>query len=315
MKTNKNNSADFANEQFAIVKINPHMAKMYLRNVSPEARKQYPKIVSKYAADMRNNCWKTNYDPIVFDEEGKLYRGVQRLAALAESGHTHKFLVIRNCQKGLAHYDMGRYCSSAVNISHAYYEQLAWVNSMTTAMLNFVHGVFPDAVYKDNDRYASYITKYEEHIRHIETMLIGSECGLNRAFIRAAITLALISGADETLVDEMCRVLKDADYKAEKRVADKNFHELRNYILAREGSLVNTPAVLKGLFMTIANVLKATEENKSVGMLNDKWENKEFPYNVYAVKEDGATRCVYKPLDATKKTTTKKETKKTNKKA
>lgn len=304
MKNNTtNHEINFANIQYESMEVNPGMARYWLANRSPEARKTYEKVVKKYAADMKCGCWKFDCDPIVFGSDGKLYRGVQRIAAIVESGTSQKFMIVHNCPTGMSHSDMGVRRSAAVNISHAYYNDLAWVNSMTTATMNFVHAVFPDAVYRDNDEYASYIRTCQDDIQHVEAMLRGSESGLNRAFVRAAITLALVSGADKDLVDEMCRVLKDGAYNSSKRVANKNFHELRNYIKAREVSMDNTHKLRVGLFMAVANVLKATEKKKAVGMLDESWENMDFPYNVFTDKGE----CVYQPIKiATKKLKTKK---------
>lgn len=74
--------------------VNPGIAEKWLKT-SLGNRKE--RDVEKYAEDMRSENWhSSNPQPIIFDKDGRLRDGHNRLKAVISSGKTVNFLIVRN---------------------------------------------------------------------------------------------------------------------------------------------------------------------------------------------------------------------------
>jgi len=81
--------------------ITPERAAVYLKT-APNAIED-KKAIAKYAQDMRNGAWILNGQPIIFDQDGKLLDGVQRLNACIEANVPFNTMVARNVRADTLH--------------------------------------------------------------------------------------------------------------------------------------------------------------------------------------------------------------------
>jgi hypothetical protein len=79
---------------YALEKITPRVAERYLTH-NTKNRKATNDVTRLYAAIMKRGEWKYNGDPIRFDVDGFMLDGQHRLMAIAQSGVTQDYLVIR----------------------------------------------------------------------------------------------------------------------------------------------------------------------------------------------------------------------------
>lgn len=77
-----------------VEQVHPGLAAKYLET-STGNRPIRPRLVSKYARDMAGGGWRMTHAGIAFDENGALFDGHHRLAAVIESGATIPMLVFR----------------------------------------------------------------------------------------------------------------------------------------------------------------------------------------------------------------------------
>lgn len=87
--------------EFSTEDITPDVAETMLRT----ARTPYADetAITTYALSMSNDAWMENGQTIVFDEDGRLVDGVQRLNAVIRSGKTIRSLVARNVRGDTLH--------------------------------------------------------------------------------------------------------------------------------------------------------------------------------------------------------------------
>ena len=87
---------------FALETVTPEQAKQYLAT-SESLRKQDERIVGSYAATMKAGAWVVNGQPIIFDTEGRLIDGMQRLSACVQSKVPLTTLVARGVHGDTLH--------------------------------------------------------------------------------------------------------------------------------------------------------------------------------------------------------------------
>jgi hypothetical protein len=85
-------------QNVAVERISPALAKTFLANMGPQ-RQPRPAKIAQYADDMRRGKWVFNGSSIVFDRQGKLRDGQNRMLALIKANVTLPFLVIRNASE------------------------------------------------------------------------------------------------------------------------------------------------------------------------------------------------------------------------
>jgi hypothetical protein len=95
--------ADHSGIAFSVEEITPDVAGRILEGRLRPGAAEDPKAVATYAEIMRAGGWIMNGQPIVFDTEGHLVDGVQRLAAVVRSGVTITSLVARNVRADTLH--------------------------------------------------------------------------------------------------------------------------------------------------------------------------------------------------------------------
>jgi hypothetical protein len=90
--------------QFSTETVTPDMARKFLAAANPSnLRQRDEKAVAVYAAAMRTGAWVMNGQPIIFDNEGYLIDGVQRLNASIEADLPFKTFVARNVRADTLH--------------------------------------------------------------------------------------------------------------------------------------------------------------------------------------------------------------------
>lgn len=88
---------------FSVEEITPEIAERILAGKVRAGMVEDPKAVATYAEIMRAGGWIMNGQPIIFDTEGHLVDGVQRLSAVVKSGVTITTLVARNVRSDTLH--------------------------------------------------------------------------------------------------------------------------------------------------------------------------------------------------------------------
>ena len=89
---------------FVTETITPDVARRYLATASPETLAQKDdKAVNIYAQSMRNDGWVINGQPIIFDRDGHLLDGVQRLNAVLLTDTSFRTFVARNVRADTLH--------------------------------------------------------------------------------------------------------------------------------------------------------------------------------------------------------------------
>lgn len=82
-------------ERLAQIEIDQELASAVLKHLNTEnPRKPRRAFSDRYASDMKEDRWKTNYDPLVFGESFLLYNGQHRLTAIAKGAPSQKFIVV-----------------------------------------------------------------------------------------------------------------------------------------------------------------------------------------------------------------------------
>jgi hypothetical protein len=87
---------------FTLETISPAQARKYLASADPH-RKPDARIVGTYAATMKAGAWVVNGQPIIFDTDGRLIDGMQRLSACVEAGVPFATLVARGVHGDTLH--------------------------------------------------------------------------------------------------------------------------------------------------------------------------------------------------------------------
>lgn len=87
---------------FTIETISPAEARKYLAHAE-SGRKPDERIVGVYAATMKAGAWVVNGQPIIFDTDGRLIDGMQRLSACVRSGAPLTTLVARGVHGDTLH--------------------------------------------------------------------------------------------------------------------------------------------------------------------------------------------------------------------
>lgn len=77
-----------------ILDVTPAMASEWLRDAH-QNRKVRTTFVSRLAEAMRAGEWRSNGQPLIFSDAGRLLDGQHRLLAVVESGETVRFLIVR----------------------------------------------------------------------------------------------------------------------------------------------------------------------------------------------------------------------------
>ena len=86
---------------FSVEEITPELASQMLEKSASKHTDK--KATATYAKAMENGAWILNGQPIIFDEEGRLIDGVQRLSACIVAGVPFKTIVARNVRADTLH--------------------------------------------------------------------------------------------------------------------------------------------------------------------------------------------------------------------
>ena len=87
---------------YSLETVTPDMARDYLETVMHQ-RKVDARVVANYAAAMKAGAWVVNGQPLIFDTEGHLIDGVQRLHACIQADLAFTTLVARNVHADTLH--------------------------------------------------------------------------------------------------------------------------------------------------------------------------------------------------------------------
>jgi len=96
-----------------IVIVTPETARKLLEKNQKNFRRLNNNVVDQYAYDMKHGLWKQNGESIKIYEDGRLFDGQHRLAAIVRSGKTIPLLVVSNIPNDVALCDQGKTRSQA----------------------------------------------------------------------------------------------------------------------------------------------------------------------------------------------------------
>jgi hypothetical protein len=103
------------------VDVTPQMAEKWLRVSAEDQRTLRPRLVAKYADEMKRGEWKTTHQGIAFGSAGRLIDGQHRLHAIVASGVTVRMAVARQVDGGYENpidLGAGRKVGDILHLSH-----------------------------------------------------------------------------------------------------------------------------------------------------------------------------------------------------
>ena len=182
-------------------------------------------VVHKYARAMEQGLWRSNGEPIIFDESGMLKDGQHRLLAILESGVPVKMLVVRGVSNDINTFDEG---GGRTTTQRAKAEGLN-LNSSTLGAIGMILSGINRNVYIGNDERVRFGWEHIENLRKAETFCKrGKQCGLMK---KAACIAAVYCGIElnlmpDTMLESFCAIVNTGmpkgDYVPDSALALRN---------------------------------------------------------------------------------------------
>lgn len=271
------------------VLVTPDMAKQFLAT-QENNRHVSSKHVREIALDMMKGSWRRSPQPICFDVNGKLIDGQHRMLALIMANVTLPFFVVRNVPVESAdHIDCGRPRNilDRLKIGH---KELYWISQSDTSIANILSYCWRSMM-PTQDEKAKWLRQHQESLMWIDATYTAREHGFRKAAIRAAIMEAYENKVDTQILVDLCEIMADPGNVAKSGdLAEKNFHQLRNYLVARAVRFNAGGGENKTVFKIVGQAIYDTSNGFSLSNL-DKVER--FPFKVVGI--DGEE--VYSPSD------------------
>lgn len=291
--------------------ITPEMAEQFLLSDMPGNRSINANYIGTMVRDMEKDTWKRSPQPISFDTDGKLIDGRHRLNALVLSQKPQFMFVVRNCPSScMDHIDCGRK-RGLVDRLRIGYPELHWISTKMTSVCNAIqtcwHHIMPT-----QDEVAQYMITHKESLLWIARSYKATDYGLQKASIRAAIMLAYEGGIRIRLLQDLCDILADPGAVAHSGdLADQNFHQLRNYLMARAIRVNPTGNEGRALLYIVGQAIHDTVQGQKLSNL-DKANRFLFPVkglknevvytpSKFPVKDEKPTKKVKKPSQVVRK--------------
>lgn len=297
------------------VLVTPEMAEQFLRTNMAENRTISAKHVDGMLHDMVRGTWRRSPQPVCFDTEGRLIDGQHRLHALMLSKTPQLMFVVRNCPRSCVdHIDCGRKRSIVDRIKVGYPE-LHWISTRATSLCNILQYCWRHMM-PTQDEKAKYLIDHKESIMWIMRNYRATGHGFQKAAIRAAIMVAYENGVDGRLLLDLCDILADPGAVAlSGDLADQNFHQLRNYLLARAVRFNSGGGENKTVLYIVGQAIQETAQGQKLSNL-DKVVR--FPFPVSGLNNEVVYTPSKFPLQGsgsnsqTKKESASKRAKKSN---
>lgn len=250
------------------------------------------KWIKKYARDMQAGKWERSGQGIIFDEDGLLVDGQNRLTALIRTGLSLRMLVIRNVQRGCYHMDTGR-CRSEVDNIKIHYPDLKWITRNTLSVVNTINYSFNVA--ETLDEKAEYL---HEHVSAMEWVhqhfRVNNAAGLTSSGFRAALALAYENGVDERILLDFCNLFKTDDFTSEDPNREKQIRRLKIFMQSEFLRFNSGGNGSHKRFYITASVLNKLAKGLPLEEDLDKEAEYPFPFKVTDMNGDP----VYVPEDA-----------------
>lgn len=268
--------------------VTPEMAEQFLQVNMPGSRTVSPKHVDELVHDMEKGTWRRSPQPICFDTEGRLIDGQRRLQAIAITQKPQLMMVVRNCPKScIDHLDCGRQRSIVTRIRMGYPE-LNWISTKATSVCNILQSCWRQMMPTQDDK-AKYMIQHKDALLWVMRTYRATGTGVEKASIRSAIMVAYEAGVDGQLLVDLCNILADPGaVAASGDLADQNFHQLRNYLIARTVRFNSGGNENRTVFYIVGQAIQETSQGMKLSNL-DKVAR--FPFSVTGLNNE----VVYKP--------------------
>ena len=182
--------------------ITPEIAKEYLLK-KEKNRRIDPKLVEKFASDMREDEWRLTHQGIAFLKNGNLFDGQTRLTAIVKTGISVRMRVTRGLSRlDAAVTDQGksRTIGDAIEIGNL----SEWIESRDTALarsiLNIKWSISPTMAVVMDDAMKPTLLFVKKAVKKKRKSVTAAK-------VLAVIALAHLNGADETRLAEFCDIL------------------------------------------------------------------------------------------------------------
>lgn len=226
--------------------VTPTMAETWL-NANNTNRSMRDGVVEQYANDMKAGRWTQCITPIAFYEDGDLADGQHRLWAVADSGTTQRFIIMRglsredglNIDTGLGRsvVDNGRISGLDPNLSSA----------IVACARAIAHGM-PSGPRMSNAQKLAFVAEHRaaaewaiSHVPHTKNICNSA--------VLAAVARAWYVETDHERLDKFCKVLgtgfSDGD-------ADSAAIAMRNHLLSNAG-VAASAGMWRDTFLKVMN--------------------------------------------------------------
>lgn len=292
------------------IMVTPEMAQQFL-DTQDNNRHVNPKHVREIALNMLKGSWRRSPQPICFDVNGKLIDGQHRMLALIMANLTLPFFVVRNVPVESAdHIDCGRPRNilDRLKIGH---KELFWISQSDTSIANILSYCWRSMM-PTQDEKAKWLLQHQEALMWIDSTYTAREHGFRKAAIRAAIMEAYENGVDQQLLIDLCNIMADPGQVAKSGdLAEQNFHQLRNYLVARAVRFNAGGGENKTVFKIVGQAIYETINGEKLSNLD---QTERFPFKVVGIDGDEvySPSLFYMKKKGTSKTGKVKKTPKTN---
>ena len=182
-------------------------------------------LVHKYARTMEQGLWRSNGEPIIFDENGILKDGQHRLLAILESGVPVKMLVVRGVSHDVNTFDEG---GGRTATQRARAEGLTLTSSTLGAVTMLLNGIDRN-VYISNDEKVRFGWDHIENLKKAESFCRRGK--LNGPMKKSACIAAVYCGIElglmpEEMLESFCAIVNTGmpkgDYVPDSALALRN---------------------------------------------------------------------------------------------
>lgn len=207
--------------------ITPAMAKRWLESNNTLNRNIRPRLITKYAADMKAGAWHISHQGIAFYDDGSLADGQHRLQAIVTSNCTVQMLVSRGLprQSGRAvDLHAARQAHDALRLGGA----PEWINKDVVAIIRFMKSKGAGSIALSIDQMESYALRYEQEIRFAADLNRPTKRGITGAPLGACYVAALLSGEPAEMLTRFATIMRTGECTSAE---DNAALRLREYLI------------------------------------------------------------------------------------
>lgn len=209
-----NEKMQFLGCEYQLETITPELAREYLKHNMANNRKPKDKHIAIMAADMKNGRWEWNnvQNMIIFDKNGWLKDGQNRLMAIIKANAPVKMIVARNVPPEIHVYDKAAPRSTSDTLTIAGYDRNS-VNVRVVSVVRFMNDcVYGGRRWSDSE-VGEYISEYGGTILQAIGITHGGKHSgariVNNASVQSALYVALRAGVDYMTAEKFIRVCQN----------------------------------------------------------------------------------------------------------